>query len=350
MAVLLDFMEPAGCPHPYLSCGKTLSVQTILRRFLGFDTFVMTGKFLIYSVMLLCIFSQSLAQVSGNLEWQDAETFLQQGTLAARGTIFIEVKRVPSLTGEYRIDESGSVELPLIGNVKALEQTPTSFARFLEVLYEKDYLQNPKISVKVTDGSTPSKTIERSFDPAIANQINNLSNNALEVAAPEEVTVEPVISLKLSASDIDILSSNAPVNELTSDIDIQGIAEPSLDDLVDIKTDPQPIIIETSSSLEGTHWSLGSDAREVIHFLSEGEMAGTVGCNNFFATYKEHSPNINIRLLASTFLDCADGTKPKEFIDLLEAANSFAITQNELHLMDKENEIVFSFSNNHFKP
>jgi len=73
-------------------------------------------------------------------------------------------------------------------------------------------------------------------------------------------------------------------------------------------------------------------------------MAGTVGCNNFFATYEERLPNIDIRLLGSTFLDCADGTKPKEFIDLLETANSFSITPNKLHLMDKDNEIVFSFS------
>jgi len=102
--------------------------------------------------------------------------------------------------------------------------------------------------------------------------------------------------------------------------------------------------------LEGTHWSLGSDAREVIHFLSKGDMAGTVGCNNFFANYKEDSPNIDIRLLGSTFLDCTDGTKPKEFIDILETAYSFSITQNELHLMDKDNEIVFSFSKNHFNP
>jgi len=76
---------------------------------------------------------------------------------------------------------------------------------------------------------------------------------------------------------------DANLYSLTSGIDIQSIVEPSLA-LVDIKTNPEPILIEISSSLEGTHWSLGSDAREVIHFLSEGEMAGTVGCNNFFVT------------------------------------------------------------------
>ena len=328
---------------------KLYLCKLTLRHFLGCDTFVMTGKFLFSPVILLCIFSQSQAQVSSNLEWQDAETFMQQGTLAPGETIFIEVKRVPSLTGEYRIDESGSVDLPLIGNVKALEQTPDSFAKFLEVLYERDYLQNPKISVKFADGSTPSKPIERSFDPPIEQQINSLLNNAQEIAAPESGTPEPVISSRLSGSDIETSPSDANLNNLTSGIDIQSIVEPSLA-LVDIKANPEPILIEASSSLEGTHWSLGSDAREVIHFLSEGEMAGTVGCNNFFAAYKEHSPNIDIRLLVSTFLDCADGTKPKEFIDLLEASNSFTVTQNELYLMDKDNEIVFSFSNNHFKP
>ena len=149
----------------------------------------MTGKLLISSVMLLCIFSQSLAQISGNTELQDTETFLQQGTLVAGKTIFIDVKRVPSLSGEYLIDESGSVELPLLGKVNALEQTPSSFAKILEVLYEKDYLQNPTISVKFADSSSPSKTIERSFDPAIEEKINNLSNNALKLAATEDLSL-----------------------------------------------------------------------------------------------------------------------------------------------------------------
>jgi len=293
----------------------------------------MTGKLLISSMMLLIIFSQSLAQVSDNdnLKWQDVQTFLRQGTLAAGETIFIDVKRVPTLTGEYRIDESGSVDMPLIGNVKALEQTPASFARILEVLYEKDYLQNPKISVKFTDGSAPSKPNTRSFDPAIEQQINTASN-----ITTEGLTLEPVISSYLSASDIETLPADTSVNDITSGIDIHTIAEPFLA-MVDIKTDLQPVLLETSSSLEGTNWSLGNDAREIIHFLSEGEMAGTVGCNNFF-------------VLGSTFLDCADGTKPKEFFDLLEAANNFVIIQNELHLMDKDNEMVFSFSNNHFRP
>ena len=309
----------------------------------------MTGKLLISTVMLLCIFNLSLAQVSSNLEWQEADIFLRQGTLTAGETIFIEVNRVPELSGDYLIDESGSVDLPLIGNVKALEQTPASFARLLEVLYEKDYLQSPKISVNFTDGSTPSKPIERSFEPAFEQRFDDVSHYTPEDVTLRDLTLESLITPDSSSSNIETLPATAPLNELTSSIDIQRKAEPSLA-LVDIQPEPQPILTKTSSSLEGTNWSLGSDAREVIHFLSEGEMAGTVGCNNFFATYKERSPNIDIRLRGSTFLDCKDGTKPKEFIDLLEDANSFAVTQNELHLMDKDNEIVFSFSNNHFKP
>jgi len=300
-------------------------------------------------MICLCIFSQSLAQVSESIESQDAETYLQQGTLAPGETIFIEVKNVPALTGEYTIDQSGKVDLPLIGKVKALEQTPVNFARNLEVLYEENYLQNPSISVEFIDSSAPSKPLERPFEPDIDQQINDVSNNSISDVTPADLTLEPVISPDDGSGGIETLPTEPLVNELTSDPDIEGSAEPSLA-LVDIKTVPRPIILEASSSLEGTKWSLGSDARKVIHFLSEGEMAGTVGCNNFFASYKEKSPKLDIRLLGSTFLDCADGTMPKEFIDLLEATISFAVTQNELHLIDKNNEIVLSFSNNHFKP
>jgi len=248
----------------------------------------MTVKLLISSMIFLCIFSQSVAQVSENIERQDAETFVQQDTLTVLTvgeTIFIDVTSVPSLTGEYTIDQSGNVDLPLIGKVKALEQPPASFARTLEVLYEKNYLQNPRISVELIGSSAPSRPIEKSFAPDIAQQINNVSNNSISNNTLEDLTLEPMVSPDLSASDIDTLPAKTPVNNLTSGLDIQSIAEPSLP-RVDIKTDPQPIIIETSSSLEGTNWSLGSDPRKAIHFLSEGEMAGTIGCNNFLLPIK----------------------------------------------------------------
>jgi len=190
------------------TCRKTLSVQINLKPLLGCDTFiVMTVKFLISSVMLLCFFSQTLAQVSGNLEWQDTETFLQQGTLAAGETIC-------------------SVDLPLIGNVKALEQTPASFARLLEVLYDKDYLQNPKISVNFTDGTASSKPTERSFDPAFEQRIDDVSNYTPEDVALGDLTLESLISPDSSSSNIENLHANAPLNELTASIDNQSIVEP----------------------------------------------------------------------------------------------------------------------------
>jgi protein involved in polysaccharide export with SLBB domain len=56
----------------------------------------------------------------------------------------------PSLTGNYQIDPSGFVSLPLAGAMKAKGLTPGQLERKLVKQFGKKYLKNPKITVEVT--------------------------------------------------------------------------------------------------------------------------------------------------------------------------------------------------------
>jgi len=70
--------------------------------------------------------------------------------LGPRDLIQIKVYQQPDLTQEIRIDDDGTVTLPLIGQVRAAGMTVEAFARDLVVRY-KEYLLNPEITVFVKE-------------------------------------------------------------------------------------------------------------------------------------------------------------------------------------------------------
>lgn len=69
----------------------------------------------------------------------------------------VNVFRVADLSGEYQIDHSGEIDLPLVGKVSARDQTVGDFAGTLERLYGERYLNNPEITIRLV--STPNSTI-----------------------------------------------------------------------------------------------------------------------------------------------------------------------------------------------
>lgn len=62
-----------------------------------------------------------------------------------RVTVFGEAE----LSGEYVVDGTGRVALPLIGQIEALDLTADEFARRAEQQYASGYLREPRINVEV---------------------------------------------------------------------------------------------------------------------------------------------------------------------------------------------------------
>jgi len=70
--------------------------------------------------------------------------------LGPRDLIQIKVFQQPELTQEVRVDDDGTVSLPLIGRVPASGLTVEAFAKVLTVRY-REYLLNPEIMVFVKE-------------------------------------------------------------------------------------------------------------------------------------------------------------------------------------------------------
>lgn len=63
--------------------------------------------------------------------------------------IRISVFNEPSLSGEYEIDPSGVISLPLAGTVKAVGLTQSELEKALSAKFRSEYLKNPKVTVTI---------------------------------------------------------------------------------------------------------------------------------------------------------------------------------------------------------
>lgn len=71
--------------------------------------------------------------------------------LQAGEKIHVTVYGEPTLSGDYQIDPSGFVSLPLAGTVKAAGLTQEELEQALTAKFASGYLKNPKITVGITE-------------------------------------------------------------------------------------------------------------------------------------------------------------------------------------------------------
>ncbi len=69
--------------------------------------------------------------------------------LAGGDQIRVTVFNEPQLSGEYFLDGSGTVSLPLIGQVSALDLTISEFQDAVEARYADGYLRTPRVNAEV---------------------------------------------------------------------------------------------------------------------------------------------------------------------------------------------------------
>ncbi len=82
--------------------------------------------------------------------------------IAPLDTLAIKVFKMPDLSGEYEVDLTGQIAMPLIGNVKAVDVTTAQLSDRLKQRYGEKYLQNPDISVGVKSSTRASVTVDGS--------------------------------------------------------------------------------------------------------------------------------------------------------------------------------------------
>src|SRR5437588_2448772 len=71
--------------------------------------------------------------------------------LQAGEKIRVTVYGEASLSGDYQIDPSGFVSLPLAGTVKAVGLTQAELERALAKRFRSEYLRSPKVTVSIVE-------------------------------------------------------------------------------------------------------------------------------------------------------------------------------------------------------
>ena len=72
--------------------------------------------------------------------------------LRAGDWIKVTVAGETSLSGDFQIDPTGTVLLPLAGPTKAAGMTPTALAEALTKKYRSEYVRDPKVTVSGPKG------------------------------------------------------------------------------------------------------------------------------------------------------------------------------------------------------
>ncbi len=80
--------------------------------------------------------------------------------IAPMDTLKINVFQVPDLSGDFEVDLTGNIAMPLIGNLKAVDKTARQLQRDVAQRLGAKYLQNPDVAVGVKSSTRRSVTID----------------------------------------------------------------------------------------------------------------------------------------------------------------------------------------------
>ena len=86
---------------------------------------------------------------------------LEQGyRIAPLDTLSVKVFKMPDLSGDFEVDLTGQIALPLVGSVRAVDLTTAELDDRLTAKLSEKYLQNPDISVGVKSSTRRNVTVD----------------------------------------------------------------------------------------------------------------------------------------------------------------------------------------------
>ncbi|HET7816322.1 MAG TPA: polysaccharide biosynthesis/export family protein [Sphingomicrobium sp.] len=86
--------------------------------------------------------------------------------IAPLDTITVKVFKMPDLSGDYEVDLTGQISMPLIGEVQAVELTTAELDKRLTEKLGERYLENPDVSVGVKASTRRSVTVDGAVNKA----------------------------------------------------------------------------------------------------------------------------------------------------------------------------------------
>ena len=105
----------------------------------------------------------------------DAPTVAPLGSgykIAPMDTLTIKVFKMPDLSGEFEVDLTGQISIPLIGSITATDFTTAQLDDQLTQKLGAKYLENPDVSVGVKSSARRSVTVDGAVSKAGAFPVN----------------------------------------------------------------------------------------------------------------------------------------------------------------------------------
>lgn len=103
--------------------------------------------------ILLCVFLVAPGFVGGgaiaSATVNATDALIDGYRLGARDKVRVIVFEEAELSGEFVVDDSGFVRLPLIGQVEAAGRSVRQLERDIEARLASEYLRNPRVSIEV---------------------------------------------------------------------------------------------------------------------------------------------------------------------------------------------------------
>lgn len=140
---------------------------------------------------------------------------IQQYRINPLDTLSITVFQMPNLSGDYQVDLSGSIDLPLIGTLTVRDKTVEELAAQLRTTYGAKYLNNPQVQVAAkavnpqtitVDGSVGKPGIYPVRGKMTLMQAVAMASGTTELANPRRVAIFREINGKRQAAAFDLES------------------------------------------------------------------------------------------------------------------------------------------------
>ena len=123
----------------------------------------------------------------------DAPTVVPLGSgykIAPLDTLTVKVFKMPDLSGDFEVDLTGQISIPLIGSVTATDYTTAQLDEQLTQKLGAKYLENPDVSVSVKASASRSVTVDGAVGRAGAFPVNGPVSLMQAVAQAGGATTE----------------------------------------------------------------------------------------------------------------------------------------------------------------
>lgn len=107
----------------------------------------------------------------------------QNYRIAPMDTLSIKVFKMADLTGDYEVDLTGKISMPLIGEVAAVELTTAELDQRLTSKLGEKYLENPDVSVGIKSSTRRNVTVDGSVGKSGSYAVNGPTTLIQAIAA-----------------------------------------------------------------------------------------------------------------------------------------------------------------------